>query len=560
MKQTLYILTLIFGTCLGIHAKTPKFLTKARQAQVSIIAQDAEGNLHEGQGLLLNAQGEVITEYDILKGAVKATVIDCKGEEYPVRYLCGASSMYNIAKLAIEPGKNKLYTLEIMPDSLNEGTQVYVLPNVKADKKALAITDTIIKHSKFRETYHYYTLTNQAGERHACSPMLNGEGLLAGLVQLPTKSGDNAYAIDIHFGADLTITSLDANNTDLRSIRLPKRLPEGEEAAATFIYLAGTKDTAQYAAYVDEFIRLYPQSATGYTMKGEYLAAANRYEEAEKAYEDGLAQDSTHKDELHFSLAKTIYALNFTPKYETYKDWTLDKAAAEAAEAYAIKPLDIYMNQQAHSLYAAKKYSEAEKLFLSLTKTGMRSPDLFLYVAQCRQMQQAPIDDILAMQDSAVNCFPKPYPAEAANALLMRGISKAKAEKYREAVADYNEYEHLMGGRLTSNFYYEREQIEIKCRMYPAAMNDIERAIRLSPREPLLYAECAALNYRVGEVDEAIRYATEATQIDPEFPDPYRIFGVCYIQKGEKQKAQECLEKAIKLGDTMAKGVLEKLK
>ena len=96
--------------------------------------------------------------------------------------------------------------------------------------------------------------------------------------------------------------------------------------------------------------------------------------------------------------------------------------------------------------------------------------------------------------------------------------------------------------------------------MYPAAMNDIERAIRLNPREPLLYAECAALNYRVGEVDDAIRYATEATQIDPEFADPYRILGVCYSQKGETQKARECLEKAIKLGDTMAKGVLEKLK
>lgn len=560
MKRTLYILTLLFGSCLGIHAKMPKFLTKARQAQVSIIAQDGEGNLHEGQGLLLNTQGEVITEYDILKGAVKATVIDCKGVEYPVRYLCGASSMYNIAKLSIEPGKNKLYTLDIMPDSLNEGTQVYVLPNVKADKKALAITDTIKAHSKFRETYHYYTLTNQAGERQACSPVLNGEGQLIGLVQLPAKSGENAYAIDIHFGNDLTITSLDANNTDLRNIRLPKRLPEGEEAATTFIYLAGTRDTAQYMAYVDDFIRLYPHSAAGYNMKGEFLAAGKRYEEAEKAYEDGLAQDSTHKDELHFSLAKTIYALNFTPKYDTYKDWTLEKSAAEAAEAYAIKPLEIYMNQQAHSLYAAKKYSEAEKLFLNLTKTDMRSADLFLYVAQCRQMQQAPIDDILAMQDSAVNCFPKPYPAAAANALLMRGISKVKAERYREAVADYNEYEHLMGGNLTANFYYEREQIEIKCRMYPAAMNDIERAIRLNPREPLLYAECAALNYRVGEVDDAIRYATEATQIDPEFADPYRILGVCYSQKGETQKARECLEKAIKLGDTMAKGVLEKLK
>ncbi|MCR4920233.1 MAG: tetratricopeptide repeat protein [Bacteroidaceae bacterium] len=560
MKHILYILALLLVATLEVKGKTPKFLTKSRQAQVTVIAHDADGNLHEGQGVILNALGEVITEYDLLKGAVSATVIDCKGVEYPVRYLCGASSMYNMAKVLIEPGKHKLYTLEAIEDSLGIGTAVYVLPNAKSDKKALASNDTVTKDNLFRESYHYYTLANAHNERQACSPVLDGEGRLAALLQLPTKSGDNAFAIDIRFGADLKITSLDASNNDLRSIALPKRLPEGEEAAATFIYLSGTKDTVQYLDYVDEFIHLYPQSASGYTMKGELLAAAKRFDEAEKAYEEGLAQDSTSKDELHFSLAKAIYALNFTPRYETYKDWTLEKSATEAAQAYAINPLNIYLNQQAHSLYAAKNYSEAERLFLALTKTDMRSADLFLYVAQCRQMQEASINDILAMQDSAVACFTKPYPAAAANSLLMRGISRAKAERYREAIADYNEYEHLMGGNLTANFYYEREQIEIKCRMYPAAMNDIERAIRLQPKEALLHAECAALNYRVGEVDEAIRYATEATRLDPEFADPYRILGVCYEQKGETQKACECLEKAIGLGDTMAKDVLKKLK
>jgi tetratricopeptide (TPR) repeat protein len=76
----------------------------------------------------------------------------------------------------------------------------------------------------------------------------------------------------------------------------------------------------------------------------------------------------------------------------------------------------------------------------------------------------------------------------------------------------------------------------------------------------LLYAECAALNYRVGQVDEAIHYAEQAIKTDSKFPDAYRILGVCLNEKGNKQKAREYLKKAIELGDTLAQGVLDKMK
>ena len=116
-----------------------------------------------------------------------------------------------------------------------------------------------------------------------------------------------------------------------------------------------------------------------------------------------------------------------------------------------------------------------------------------------------------------------------------------------------------MGGHVSATFYYEREQQEVKCRMYPAALNDIERAIRLLPNEPLFWAESAALNYRVGQTDEAIKAAQQAIKIDPQFPDPYRILGVCHADKGERDKARTYLQKAVELGDTMAQGVLDKL-
>ena len=95
--------------------------------------------------------------------------------------------------------------------------------------------------------------------------------------------------------------------------------------------------------------------------------------------------------------------------------------------------------------------------------------------------------------------------------------------------------------------------------MYPQALSDIEKAISLEPKEPLYYAEAAALNYRLGQVDDAIEYAKKAIVIDEEFPDPYRIIGVCYNQKGNKTEAKKYLQKAIDLGDTVALGIIDKM-
>ena len=559
-KNLIFFLTIL--TFLSANAgKNPKWMKKVRQAQVSVIAYDDKGEMHESQGVFVDEKGSVITEFDVMKGATKATIIDIAGKEHEVASICGANSMYNMVKLQLqlEP-KEKIFFLEQANVEAKENDIVYILPNVRADKSVPASLDTIKQSNKFKEQYNYYTLTHLANERQSYSPVLNEEGLLLGLVQQPATDGKNSFVIDSHFGADMKITAIDAGNADLKAINIHKDLPKKEEDASSFIFLMGTQDTVTYLSYVDEFIKQFPQSSQGYIMKAEMLVDKGDYENAEKTYNEALTQDSIKKDEIHFSWSKKIYNLNINPSYQTYNDWNMEMALREADSAYSVNPLPLYQNQQGSCLYALKRYGEAYEKYYAVTKTNLRSPEQFIYAAQCKQMSQAPIEEVLALQDSAVNCFTKPYPPSAANILLIRGTTLGQAGKNREAVADYNEYEHLMGGQLTSKFYYEREQMEIKCRMYPAALNDIERAIKLSPNEPVLYAELAALNYRVNQTDDAIVAAQQAIKLDENFPDAYRIIGVCLNQQGKTAEAKKYLQRAVELGDPLAKGILEKIK
>ena len=239
----------------------------------------------------------------------------------------------------------------------------------------------------------------------------------------------------------------------------------------------------------------------------------------------------------------------------------MEQALVQAQSASAVKDMPIYKKVQADCLYALKRYAEAKEIYISLTKTNLRNPDLFLYAAQCQQMEDGNnLNAIITLQDSALSCYPKPYPAEAAPILLMRGNNYAKAGKPRQAIADLIIYEGLYSGILTAEFYYQREQLAMQCRMYPTALNDIDKAIRLNPAEPVFRAELAAICYRLDMIDKAITAAQAAINLDNKFADAYRILGVCHDKNGNKQEARKNLQKAVDLGDTMSKELLKNIK
>lgn len=560
MKKTLIAL-IAFACAICTNAKPPKWLKNARKAQVTVIAFDKEGNPKESQGAFIDEEGTVLTEYDILKGAVKATVIDFNGIEHPVHRIKGANSMYNVAKLSVTKNKTKAGFLTTDTAAVPKGKLLYVLPTAKAEKSVPCTPDTIVKEELFKDSFHYYTLAKAHNERLANCPVLNEAGKLVGLLQMSVKEGGQSFVIDASYVAQLAINPLDATNADLKAIQIPKALPSNAQDAATFIFLSGPKDSNDYKQYIEDFLSAYPDSLQGYVLKAEMLAGQKEYDKAEQSYKQALELNNANKDEVHYSWAKTLYTLNLDPSYKVHGEWTMEQALAQAQAASAAKDMPIYKKVQADCLYALKRYAEAKEIYVALTKTNLRNPDLFLYAAQCQQMEDGSnLNAIITLQDSALNCYSKPYPAEAAPILLMRGNNYAKAGKPRQAIADLIIYEGLYSGILTAEFYYQREQLAMQCRMYPTALNDIDKAIRLNPAEPIFRAELAAICYRLNMIDDAIGAAQAAINLDNKFADAYRILGVCHDKKGNKQEARKNLQKAVELGDSISKELLNNIK
>ena len=167
---------------------------------------------------------------------------------------------------------------------------------------------------------------------------------------------------------------------------------------------------------------------------------------------------------------------------------------------------------------------------------------------------------MLALLDSTMATFSKPYLKQAAPYLWARANAKMDARKFREAVSDMNDYEQLMSTDLNARFFYIRHQAELEGHLYQQALNDISRAVTMEPKETLYYAEKASLEIRVGHYDEAISTARECISVDANVSDGYLFLGLAQCLKGNKTEGIPNLQKAKDLGDPQAEQLIEKYK
>ena len=464
--------------------------------------------------------------------------------------------LYDLVKFRVKTDKDTP-ALTISDRMGVKHEHVYVLPYPTKENK-MCVNDTLHDIQKFNEKYGYYTLGRPLDEKYLNSPVMDEEGEVLGMIQRKANaSATTSYAVSVAYGNTLCTNGMSSADNDLNAIHIRKALPADEADIRTFLFMtAARSDSATYNQYLNDYAEQFPKSSEPYTQRADFYMAHGNYAAAEE--DMNAAMDvAEKKDEVYYAFSKLLYELNLKPGYTVYKDWDMNKSLSLAGEAYKQNPLPLYTLQEGNTLYALKDYEKAFEKYLSLTGTNMRSANLFLYAAQCKRMAGADTLQILALQDSAVACFSKPYLKDAAPALLERSHTLLALGRYRDAILDLNEYEHLMGDELTAYFYYRREQAEMQCRMFQQAVDDIDRAIRMEPKEPLYHAERAVVYYRIGEFAEALSSAKKSAELNPEFGDAYRLMGICQLKLNQREEGLAHLKKAAELGDESAQAILQ---
>ena len=538
-----------------VNAQPDKWVKKASKAVFTLKTFNADGSLiGSGNGFFITADGVAVSSYTPFRGAAKAVVIDAMGKEYEVKSIIGANDVYDIAKFRVDA--TKCQTLRTAPAAV-ENTSLWLLPYNA--KNAYSCTAAKVKSvQKVQNDYDYYTLEATAPENTVGCPYLNANGEVVG-IQQQSSSDDNTtqYAVGAAFATGLKMTGLSLNDPALKATSIKKDLPDELDQAILTLYLASTLGDAQsFVGLVDDFIAKFPQAPDGYSYKAQIMAAQDNYPEADK-YMKLAIDNATDKAEARYNYAKMMYQ-NLIYFYDSASHaWSYEQALEQAEQAVALDPQLPYLTQKAQLLFACKRYADSYAAFQDVIGKGGRTAECFYGAARCKE-QLNDTTACLALLDSAVATFSKPYLKEAAPYIYARAQALAESGKYRLAVNDYNEYENLMISQVNSEFYYIRSQVEVKARLFQQALNDLDKAIDKSPDILLYRSEKASLQIRVHLLDQAIETASECIRLFPDASDGYLFLGLAQCLNNNKAQGVGNLLKAKDLGDAQADVLIEK--
>ena len=538
------------------YAQNPAWTKKAAQAVFTLKTFSADGSLLASvNGFFIDEQGQAVSSFAPFKNAQRAVIIDAQGKEMEVDCLIGYNDMYDVAKFHVIAKKTQ--ALSIAQNAASNGATLWLMPY--AVKKVPACTKgTVSSAEQFGEGYTYYTLDMETSDQQVGCPILNEQGEAVGILQ-PSASGKSTtgYAVSVRYANSLRISALSQNDPVLRTVKIAKALPDDQSEATLALYVSSsTMSTEEYDQLINRFIEKFPQSSDGYIYRARQKVAKDDLQGADDDMKQAIKVGDM-KDDAHYQYAQMVFQKILYKDDKPYTPWTLDFALEEAKAAYKVNPQPVYQQLQAQILFAQQKYDEAYNIYMELAKTDMMKAESYYAAAQCKT-QMNDKEAALALLDSAVNTFTKPYIKTAAPYLYARAQALFEAKKYRPAVNDYNDYETLMAAQLGANFYFLREQAEFAGHLYQQALNDIRRAAEMEPNELVYRAEKANVELRVGMTDEAIESAKGCISMAPEGSDGYLLLGLAQCVKGQKAEGLKNLAKAKELGNSQAQSLIDK--
>ncbi len=549
------ILLILLGVMPLVAMAQPNWVKKATKSVFTLKTFAEDGSLiGSSNGFFTSDKGDAISNYTPFKGASRAVVIDASGKELPVVSIVGVNDMYDVVKFRVN---GKTQPLAISSATTPVSSQVWLLPYHEVKNVPAG---TIRKAETFQGEYEYYTVALTMPANTVSTPLINQAGEVVGLMQQPATDKDTlSYAVSARFADSLRISGFGMNEATLLQTKIKKELPDDQKEAVLALYMASSRqDSASYVNMVEDFIRKFPKASDGYLYRAQIEASSNNFAAAEKDMETAIS-NSTQKDDTHYNYARMIYNKIIFQADVPYDNWTLDKALDEIRLANTLNPQPTYRQMEANILFGQKKYNEAYDIYTELANTNLKGAEVYFSAARCKEMLKDSTA-MLALLDSAMNCFTKPYLKEAAPYLWARAQARLQAKKYRDAISDMNDYEELMVANINDNFYYLRHQAEVDGRLYQQALNDITRAIVMNPKETFYYAEKASLEIRVGLYDNAIATAKESITIDANDSDGYLFLGVAQCLKGNKKEGIPNLQKAKDMGNLQAEALIEKYK
>ena len=545
--------------------KAPKWMEKQKKAIAKITTYKEDGTtLHTGTGFFISEDGKLLSAYSLFNGAYKATVTDGGGKTYEVSTVLAADELYDVIKLQVEVPK-KVNFLKMAAAPLAVGAPVYLQPYT-ADKVKTFATGKVEEVTKLKDVYHYYKLSFPLEVSWVNAPVLNEEGEVFGLAQEDASGKKEvSYAVSAAYAESLQISTMDMLSSTYTAIGIKKAWPADREQAQIALFLMGNSQDAQtYLNTLNDFVAAFPDWSESYIRRASHYAyhrtdlandRAGQLQYLEKARADmKQALDlAEKKSDVLYSEAQLIYSVALSDS--TLKaDWTVEHAQNRLTEAMTAENNPVYHQLQGEMYFNQGKYDEAYQEYMIVNQSDAANASSWYMAAKSKSSKQGGVNigEVIQLLDSTIACYGESMNPEMAPYILERIDWRLKLMQYEQAVADYDLYYKVVGGRVDDSFYYLREQAKFRQGDLEGALQDIRQAMAINAKSPMYLAEEASIFIRQKKYAEALQSIDKALALAPDFAACYRLRGVCFLRTEKKDAACEAFNKAKELGDPVA--------
>ena len=567
MKRLL-LLGWLACVCLSLFAqqKAPKWMEKQKKAIAKITTYKEDGTtLHTGTGFFISEDGKLLSAYSLFNGAYKATVTDGGGKTYEVSTVLAADELYDVIKLQVEVPK-KVSFLKMAAAPLAVGAPVYLQPYT-ADKVKTFATGKVEEVTKLKDVYHYYKLSFPLEVSWVNAPVLNEEGEVFGLAQEDASGKKEvSYAVSAAYAESLQISTMDMLSSTYTAIGIKKAWPADREQAQIALFLMGNSQDAQtYLNTLNDFVVAFPDWSESYIRRASHYAyhrtdlandRAGQLQYLEKARADmKQALDlAEKKSDVLYSEAQLIYSVALSDSTLKDTDWTVEHAQNRLTEAMTAENNPVYHQLQGEMYFNQGKYDEAYQEYMIVNQSDAANASSWYMAAKSKSSKQGGVNigEVIQLLDSTIACYGESMNPEMVPYILERIDWRLKLMQYEQAVADYDLYYKVVGGRVDDSFYYLREQAKFRQGDLEGALQDIRQAMAINAESPMYLAEEASIFIRQKKYAEALQSIDKALVLAPDFAACYRLRGVCFLRTEKKDAACEAFNKAKELGDPVA--------
>ena len=314
-----------------------------------------------------------------------------------------------------------------------------------------------------------------------------------------------------------------------------------EDSAAT-LRAAGQRradDEAYARAATSGTAEAYEAYITAYPA-GEHMAQARQLQRALRHFQqekyDEAITDLNEVIRINPQNAE-VYIMRGNAKIELGR---FEEALADFNEVIRINPQNAGgYGWRGNAKIALGRYDEAISDYNEFIR--INPPNAMAYVIRgSTKFLLGRYQEAIADSNEAIHINP-----QSAEAYVLRGVAKTGLGRHEEAIADHNDAIRI--NPQDDDAYARRGDAKIGLGRYDEALADLNEAIRINPQNALAYALRGSAKSKLNRDEEAIADSNEAIRINPRTADAYWVRGNSNRGIGEYEKARADLQRALKL-------------